>query len=91
MKLGIRSRWVPQHPLELGILGDELQGGAEQADGGLLAGGEEVGRDADHVDDVGRGPVGERRRGQARQHVRPGDRPPVLHVGGELLVQVFQG
>ena len=44
--------------LQLGALADQLQCGAEQPDGGLLPGGEEVGGDADHVDDLGQGPSG---------------------------------
>ena len=65
MKLGIRSRSVAQRPLELGIVADELQRGAEEADGGLLAGGEEIGGDPHDVDDVGR----RRRRGTSRWRV----------------------
>ena len=67
-----------------------MQRGAEQADGGLLAGGEEVGRDAHDVDDLGRRAVGEGGGGQAGQHVVAGLAAAVLDVAGERAVQVLQ-
>ena len=74
MKLGIRCRSSRSSCWSARILGDEHEGRAEQADGGLLAGGEEVGGDPDDVDDLGDRAVGERRRGEAREHVRRGAR-----------------
>ena len=71
-KLGMSSRLLPQQPLQLRSLGDELEGGAEQPHRRLLPGGEEVGGDPDHVDDLGQLAVGERGGGQRRQHVVAG-------------------
>ena len=51
---------VAEQLLELGALADEPERGPEEADRGLLAGGEEVGGDAHDVDDLRRRAVGER-------------------------------
>ena len=59
----------------------QLERRAEQAHGGLLAGGEQVGGDPDDVDDLGRRAVGERRAGQPGEHVAARLAAPVLDVG----------
>ena len=52
---------VAQELLQLGAFADQLERGAEEADGGLLPGGEEEGGDPDDIDDLGRRAVRERR------------------------------
>jgi hypothetical protein len=47
-----------QELLQFGTLTDELQGGAEQPHRRLLPGGEDVGGDADDIDDLGQLPLG---------------------------------
>ena len=76
--------------LQLGAVADELQGGAEQADGGLLPGGEQVRGDADDVDDLGQLAVRERGRGQGGEHVLTGLPPAVLDVAAEAVVEPRQ-
>src|SRR3546814_19203019 len=56
----------------------------------LLAGREEVGRHPDDVDHLGRRSVGEGGAGEPREDVVLRRAPAVLHVGGELLVEVLE-
>ena len=58
----------------------QLQGGAEQPHRRLLPGGEHVGGDADDVDHLGQGAVGEGGGGQRGEHVVAGLAPAVLDV-----------
>ena len=52
-KFGMSSRRSRRSLLQFRTLTDELQGGTEQPHRGLLPGGEDVGGDADDVDDLG--------------------------------------
>ena len=81
---------LPEELLQVRTLADELQGGAEQPHRRLLSGGEEVGGDADHVDDLGQLAVGERRGGQRREHVVARLAPAVLDVAAEAVVEPLQ-
>ena len=77
--------------LDVGVVPDRLQRGAEQPDRRLLAGREHVGRHPDHVDHLGHRPVGEGGRGQAGQHVLTGLAPALFHVLGQALVEELEG
>ena len=81
---------LAQQLLELRVVADALQRGAEQAHGRLLSGGEEVGGDARDVDRLGDRAVGKRRGRQAGQHVVARVAPAVLDVRGELLVEELE-
>ena len=82
--------FTAEQVLEVGPLAEEQERGGEQADGGLLAGGEQVGGDAHDVDDLGQRPVRERRGRQAGQHVVGRIRPSALDVLGELGVEELE-
>ena len=81
---------LAQQLLELVVVADALQRGAEEAHGRLLTGGEEVGGDARDVDGLGDRAVGERRGRHAGQHVVARLAPAVLDVRGELLVEELE-
>ena len=81
---------VAQLLLELGVVADALQRGAEEAHGRLLAGREEIGGDARDVDGLGDRAVGERRGRHAGHHVVARLAPAVLDVRGELLVEELE-
>ena len=81
---------VSEQLLEVGVLGDQQQRGAEEPHGGLLPGRKEVGRDAHGVDDFGRRAVGERRQREAGEHVFAWFAATRLDVGRELLVEELQ-
>ena len=81
---------LAQQLLELRVVADALQRGAEEAHGRLLTGGEEVGGDARDVDGLGDRAVGERRGRHAGQHVVARLAPAVLDVRGELLVEELE-
>ena len=51
------------------VLGDHLQGRAQEPDRGFLTGGEQIGGNPDHVDDLGGRAIGERGRGQPREDI----------------------
>ena len=74
----------PQLVLQLGVLGEVLQRGGEQAGGGLLAGGEQERRGAHDRGDVGRRAVGVGREREVGEHVLAGLAPAVLDVRGEV-------
>ena len=81
---------VAQQLLQLRVVADALQRGAEEPHGRLLAGREEVGGDARDVDGLGDRAVGERRGRQAGHHVVARFAPAVLDVRGELLVEELE-
>ena len=81
---------VAQLLLELGVVADALQRGAEEAHGRLLPGREEIGGDARDVDGLGDRAVGERRGRHAGHHVVARLAPAVLDVRGELLVEELE-
>ena len=76
--------------LELRVVADALQRGAEEAHGRLLTGREEIGGDARDVDGLGDRAVGERRGRHAGHHVVARLAPAVLDVRGELLVEELE-
>ena len=77
---GDQGAVVAEPLLELGALGQGLEGGAQQPGRRLLAGGEQVGGDLHHVLHRGQGAVGEGGRGQPGHHIVAGLAPPVLDV-----------
>ena len=76
--------------LQLGVVADALQRGAEEAHRRLLTGGEEVGGDARDVDGLGDRAVGKRRGRHAGHHVVARCAPAVLDVRRELLVEELE-
>ena len=90
MKFGTRSRWSRRSRWRSGSSPSSCSGLGEQPHGRLLAGREQVGRDAHDVDDLGRRAVGERGRRQAGEHVGAGFPAAVLDVGRELLVEELE-
>ena len=87
MKLGIRSAVGAELVLQLGVLGEVLQRGGEQARGRLLAGGEQERRGPHDRGDLGDRAVGVGRQRQVGEHVLARLAPPILDVGGEPLVE----
>ena len=87
---GDQAAVVAEPLLELGALGEGLEGGAQEPGRGLLAGGEQVGGDLHHVLHRGERAVGEGGRGQSGHHIVTGLTPPVLDVAGEPGVEVLE-
>ena len=81
---------VAQQLLEDGAFAEQLERGREEAHGGLLAGREQVGGNAHHVDDLGQRAVGERRGRETRDHVVLRVPPAILDVAGEPGVEELQ-
>ncbi len=86
----MRSRRVAEKLLQVRALPDQLQRGAEEADRGLLAGGENVGGHADDVDDLGEIAVRKPRGGQSRQDVVTRLAAAVLDVAAEAVIEPLQ-
>ena len=87
MNRGISARFSPQPPLQPGLVADQPQGRAQQPDGGLLAGREQVGRDPGHVERLGQRAVRKGRPGHPGQHVTLGFYPELLDALGEVAVE----
>src|SRR6202020_3280499 len=68
-EVGDQAAVPAQLRLDVGTLPECLQRRAEQPHGGFLTGGEDVGRDARHVFDLGNRAVGEGGGRQPGQHV----------------------
>ena len=81
---------VAQPLLELVVVADALERGAEEAHRRFLARGEQVGGDPRDVDRLGDRAVGERRVGHAGHHVGTRLAPAILDVRGELLVEELE-
>ena len=79
-----------QQLLELGILGEPLQRGAEEPRGRLAARREQVRGDEGDVVHVGDRPVGEGRGGEPGHDVVARCAPELLDVGGEPVVEELQ-
>ena len=79
-----------QQPLQIRVLRQHLERGAEQPDGRFLARREDVRRDAHDVDHFGQRAVREGGRGKAAEHVAARLAAAVLDVGGELVVEELQ-
>src|SRR4029077_18374019 len=75
--------------LDVGALREDLQGGAQQAHGCLLAGGEYVGGHAHDVDDLRRRAVRKRRGGKTGEHVVARLAAAALAVAVETFVYRF--
>ena len=76
-----------QRVLEVGLFGEDLQRGREQARGRLLTGGEQERGRADDRNDVGGGSVRVGREGEVGQHVFARRAAPVLDVLREPVVE----
>jgi hypothetical protein len=81
---------APEEVLEIGMLTDELERAGKQPHRCFLSRSEEVGRDANDVDHLGRRAVGERRGREPGHDVVPWRSPAILDVGGEPVVEEFQ-
>ena len=81
---------LAQQLLELRVVAEALQRGAEETHGRLLAGREEVGGDPGDVDGFGNRTVGERRGRHTGHHVVAWVATAVLDVRGELLVEELE-
>ncbi len=90
-KFGISSLSARSSSLQLGALGQVLQGDGEEPGRCLLPGGEQEGGRTDHRCHVGHGAVGVGGKGQVGEHVVARIAAPVLDVAGEPVVEPRQG
>ena len=89
-KFGIRLRSSRSCCCRSGRSPSDLQCERQHLGGGFLAGGEQEGRQADDVDDLGHRFVGILGLCQDGEHISAGFTAPVLDVGGEPVLEELQ-